>query len=355
MGVVGDLLSVEDHEHGGETAFDRLDYQTCWGIARVVELHSAPGSPPYAVAFEFHEDIAEVDDVANPTFLRLYQLKTKKSGSWTLSTIAKPTKTSSGNVKLSFAGRMHVNLKKFDDITEKVVFVSNLPLSEAGGTVGEFHFELADDDKLEKFLDAMKAESSTFSQSDDLHRFRFLECGLHLSTYESTVVGKIALFLANEIDGDVNAKQFYLTLGFRCRERTKNLADLTSIEELVASKFITRASISADLEKLQSGRIRRPQWETVSRSLAIGHHRDERELRDAWFEYEMTQIARATPATRKLADHLRGRVTPIINSASTLLEGAVTAGATVRADIEAVLGPRSEKFSVAAALYEYSR
>lgn len=348
MGVVDDLLTVEDDEHGGETAFDRLDYQTCWGISRVVELHSAPTKPSYAVAFEFHEDVAEVDNPASPSFLRLYQLKTKKTGGWTLASIAKPK----GDAKLSFAGRMHVNLRKFDDLAEKIVFVSNQPLTEAKGTSGEFVFGNAEKKALTKFIDAIKLESPSFSESKDLGRFRFLDCGLHLDTYDKTVIGQITLFLADEIGGDIDGKQFYLTLGFKCRERSKKLANLTSIEQLVASKFVTRDSVAADLDRLRVGRVRRPKWDDVASRLNI-HHREERELREVWLEYEMTRIARATPATSKLAADLRTRVVPIIDSASNLMEGATHAARLVRSDIEAVLGPRSERFAVAASLYEY--
>jgi hypothetical protein len=348
MGVIADLLTVEDDEHGGETAFDRLDYQTCWGISRVVELHSTPGKPSYAVAFEFHEDIAEVDNPASPSFLRLYQLKTKKTGGWTLASIAK----AKGGTKPSFAGRMHVNLQKFNGLAEKIVFVSNQPLTEAKGASGEFPFAKADTKTLTKFIDAVKVERPTFSEKDDLARFRFLDCGLHLDTYDKTVIGQITLFLADEIGGDVDGKQFYLTLGFQCRERSKNLADLTSIEQLVASKFVTRDSVAADLDRLRTARVRRPKWDDVASRLNL-HHREERELRDAWLEYEMTRIARATPATMKLTADLRARVVPIIDSASNLMEGANQAATLVRSDVEAVLGRRTEQFAVAASLYEY--
>ena len=348
MGVIGDLLAVKDDEHGGETAFDRLDYQTCWGISRVVELHSTPGKPPYAVAFEFHEDIAEVDNPASPTFLRLYQLKTKKTGGWTMASIARLK----GDANQSFAGRMHVNLQKFDDLAEKIVFVSNQPLAEAKGTRGEFPFEKADTKSLTKFVDTVKIERPTFSENDDLARFRFLDCGLHLETYDQTVIGQISLFLADEIGGDVDSKQFYLTLGFQCRERSKKLADLTSIEQLVASKFVTRKSIADDLDRLREGRVRRPKWDDVASRLNL-HHREERVLRNAWMEYEITRIARATPATRKLAADLQTQVVPIIDSASNLMEGANHAAKLVRSDIEAVLGRRTEQFAVAASLYEY--
>lgn len=351
MGEVDRLLKVEDEEHGGETAFDRLDFQTCWGIARVIELHSATGSPPYAVAFEFHEDIAEVDSVADPSFLRLYQLKTKKKGGWTLASISRPGKDSD-KPKPSHIGRMHANLRKFDEIAEKTVFVSNQPLSEAKGAAGEFSFGKADSKALKKFLETIALERPSFSEKDDLPRFRYLDAGLHLDTYHKTVVGQIALFLATEIGGDVDAKQFFLTLGFECRERSKTMADLTSIADLVASKFVTREDIEADLERIRVGRIRRPRWEDVALRLGL-HHAEERIFREAWLEYELIKIARPSSAMRKLAADIKAKVAATIDLASNVMEGARSAGALVRPQIEVALGPRSETFHTAAALYEY--
>jgi hypothetical protein len=184
------------------------------------------------VGFEFHEDIAEVD--------------------------------AKGDTKASFAGKMHVNLRKFDKLAEKIVFVSNQPLTEARGASGELSFDKAEAKARTKFLDAIKVEIPGFSEKDDLGRFRFLDCGLHLDTYDRTVIGQIALFLANEIGGDVDGKQFYLTLGFQCRERSKKFADLTSVQQLVGSKFVTREAVTADLDRLRAGRVRRPKWDDIA-------------------------------------------------------------------------------------------
>ena len=354
MGVIVDLLSVKEDEHGGETAFDRLDFQTSWGIGRVVTLHSAPGHRPYAVAFEFHEDVAEVDDPANPSFLRLYQVKTKKAGNWTLGALAKRVARKGAATKPSFVGRMHSNLAKFAPLAEKTVFVSNRPLTEANGTAGEFSLGRAERKVLDKFLGTLRAELPTFSDDTDLPRFRFLDSGLHLDTYDATVIGQIALFLAEQVGGDVDAKQFYLTLGFECRKRSKHLADLSSMEDLVASKFVTRADVEADLERIRHERVRLPKWTDVAPALGL-NHRAERDLRQSWRDYELEFVSRPTPATRRLAESVAQRVVPIIDVASTLLEGARDAGDAIRPELEAALGPRSTDFCVAAALYEYSR
>lgn len=351
MEEVNRLLEVEDEEHGGETAFERLDFQTCWGIARVIELHAAPGRPPYAVAFEFHEDIAEVDSVASPSFLRLYQLKTKKRGGWTLASISRPGKEG-GKASPSHVGRMHANLRKFDGLAEKTVFVSNQPLSEAKGARGEFSLNTADAKALKKFLDAVVLERPDFSEADDLPRLRYLDSGLHIETYRKTVIGQIALFLATEIGGDVDAKQFFLTLGFECLERSKHFADLNSITDLVASKFVTREDIAADLERIRVGRIRRPRWDDVAPRLGL-HHAEERSLREAWLEYELIKIARPSSAMRNLVTSVRLQVAPTIDLAPNVMAGARSAGLLVRPEIELVLGPRSTTFHTAAALYEY--
>lgn len=57
MGVKDTLLAVSQREEGGRTAYDRFDYQTAWGVSKLLELHNAGTN--YAVAFEFHDDANE--------------------------------------------------------------------------------------------------------------------------------------------------------------------------------------------------------------------------------------------------------------------------------------------------------
>ncbi|NVD43198.1 DUF4297 domain-containing protein [Ensifer sp. HO-A22] len=83
--VIDDLLNVPERENGGRTAYDRFDFQTAWGISKVIDLHK--GGANYAVGFEFHVDLVELDDADAPTTAVFYQMKSLDSGHWTLSRI----------------------------------------------------------------------------------------------------------------------------------------------------------------------------------------------------------------------------------------------------------------------------
>lgn len=90
MTVKDALLSLPQREDGGRTAYDRLDYQTAWGLTRISDLHQQGKN--YAVAFEFHDDIISLDNAENPASAIFYQVKTKSSGNWSFAQItARPT------------------------------------------------------------------------------------------------------------------------------------------------------------------------------------------------------------------------------------------------------------------------
>ena len=65
LSVKDSLLTVSQREEGGRTAYDRFDYQTAWGLSRLLDLHGTGKN--YAVAFEFHDDIVSLDDADAPT------------------------------------------------------------------------------------------------------------------------------------------------------------------------------------------------------------------------------------------------------------------------------------------------
>ena len=60
VGVKEFLTHVPEREKGGQTALDRFDYQTAWGVSRLLDLHEKGEN--YAVAFEFHDDIVALDE-----------------------------------------------------------------------------------------------------------------------------------------------------------------------------------------------------------------------------------------------------------------------------------------------------
>ena len=86
MSVRESLLTITQREEGGRTAYDRFDYQTAWGVSKLLDLQDS--SKNYALAFEFHDDIISLDDADEPAKAVFYQVKTKKVGNWSFAQFA---------------------------------------------------------------------------------------------------------------------------------------------------------------------------------------------------------------------------------------------------------------------------
>ncbi|WP_423212294.1 dsDNA nuclease domain-containing protein [Paracoccus yeei] len=164
VGVKEFLTHVPEREMGGQTALDRFDYQTAWGISRLLDLHERGAN--YAVAFEFHDDIVALDDADEPTSAIFYQVKTKSSGNWSFAQITQ-RKSSKGIRKSSFAGKMFDNCVRFGATVERLAFVSNQPLPDVIVAHGEEKFAAAEKKKLEQFVKAISEEVDGYD--DEVH------------------------------------------------------------------------------------------------------------------------------------------------------------------------------------------
>jgi hypothetical protein len=213
--LIDELLTVPERESGGSTALERFDYQTAWGLAKVIHLHAA--NTNYAVAFEFHDDIVELDDADAPNRARFYQVKTLKSGSWTFTRLSKRESN-----KPSFSGKMFDNFKRFGAATEKLVFVSNQGCSELGNEHKEYPLSSARDADFEKFKQSMKAEFSTFND-EHAQLYFFSYSDLSLGSFDRTLMADIAEFIRNQLGlEEANFRAFGLMLVEECRKRSKN-------------------------------------------------------------------------------------------------------------------------------------
>ena len=265
MGVKDDLLEVPEREDGGQTAYDRFDYQTAWGLARLIELHDHDKN--YGVAFEFHDDIVTLDDADTPTKVSFYQVKTKKSGNWSFAKITSRPVINKEK-KSSFAGKMFDNFVRFGATVEKLVFVSNQPLPEVIVVHGEKSFSASAEKNLKKFVSSMATEIIGFDEMDHTKLFFFAFSDLNLTSYEQTIIGKIADFLERHIGPHIPAKPFALALNNECRHRAKSLADVTSFEQLKGSKFVTRSDMNKWLAHVKDQHDRRPECKRTFRSTA---------------------------------------------------------------------------------------
>ncbi|WP_367945577.1 dsDNA nuclease domain-containing protein [Aquamicrobium sp.] len=55
-------------------------------MSRILQLYKSGAD--FGIAFEFHDDLLELDSMSSPTKVTFFQVKTQKTGTWTLSSIS---------------------------------------------------------------------------------------------------------------------------------------------------------------------------------------------------------------------------------------------------------------------------
>lgn len=311
MQIKEKLLSVPEREDGGRTAYDRFDYQTAWGLSRLLELHQAGKN--YAIGFEFHDDVVSLDDADTPSTATFYQVKTREKDNWSFAKITARTSSKTGK-KPSFAARMFDNVIRFGATVEKLAFVSNQPLPEVIVVHGEQEFTASDKTKLQKFVAALAAESPEFNESKHTSLFFFIFSPLNLTNYDQTIIGQVAEFLDTELGSHIPAKPFALALNDHCRKRSKKLADISDFEQLKLSKFVTRADMIKWLTQAKDQHDRRPEWSSVAPDLT-GTLEYKVKVERAWYEYEVLLRSRPNAATIVFTEKVRSIIDPALANA----------------------------------------
>jgi len=351
MSVKDDLLAVPEREHGGQTAYDRFDFQTAWGVSRLIDLHAAGTN--YAIAFEFHDDVVMLDDADAPSQAIFYQVKTKSSGNWSFAQITSRKKVKE-QLKASYAGKMYDNFVKFGANVEKLAFVSNQPFPEVLVVHGEEKFSKAKQKELKKFISKMSLEIPEFKDPDHTSLFFFVFSELNLTNYDQAILGKIANFLEEEIGDHIPPKPFALTLNEMCRRKSKRLANFKSFEELKGSKFITRAEILKWLTQAKDLHEQRPEWSSVASDVS-GSLLEKTMLERGWRAYEIELRSRPNSAALAITERIAIIVDAELVTASDLNDLLSRTFNTVRSLILDWKADASDAFIKAAILYELKR
>jgi len=353
--IINDLLSTSERESGGRTAIDRFDFQTAWGIANVLRLHDTGIN--YAVAFEFHDDIVELDDADAPKAAIFYQLKTLQSGHLTFTEILAREASGKGakkTLKASYMGKMFDNIVKFSSAVVKLVLVSNQPLSGLTNDYGETPISSAETDHIEKVRKALAKECSTFDEKHHLKFFFFDRSRLELGDYENALLGRVTKFLDHHSAPVAAAPAFTIYLTSEGKRRSKSLSEIADFDTLKSSKFLTRRNMGEWLEKLNRDFAQHPSWEAVSRQLNAGHSEDKKIERE-WRYYQSERIRRWNTATADFTSKVKVEIEPIIDAADNLAEGLLQAIPIAEDAIRRWKPDASDYLIKAIILYEYRK
>jgi len=315
LSVVASLLTIPDAAGGGKVAIERLDYQTAWGLSRAMVLHS--GGEPYAVGFEFHDDIVELNGSDSSDKASFYQVKTDKAKDWTLNRIAARKKVKGVHTP-SFAWRMFENRKKFGAVAQRLVFVSNQPCPALGNDHKDYSFTAAPKKELESFLKSLQAEDGSFKE-EHLSLFSFSYSPFNLGSFDKALLGEVTTFIHDQTGLDnIGPKAFALMLVDQCRRRSRQLSDISDLPALLKSKFVTRADMEQWLKELKDKNENRVQWSEVSGWFAS--ITEAQAIKPHFFSYDIERKSRLGASALKFQGDVRKLVVPHMETGRSLME-----------------------------------
>ena len=350
MDLLDALTKTTERESGGTTALDRFDFQTCWGVAHLIKLHDK--SSDYGIAFEFHDDIIVIDSVKNPSSIDFFQVKSKKKGNWTINLLTKREKSDNGNsLKSSIVGKMLDSKGKFGSFVSELAFVSNQPCNFLDQDAYPCAFSDASDDHQKSLNNTISAEIPSHKPAD-LKLITYHMSDFSLTSYDEALLGKIVNFIEKHCGlHECNHKGFYLSLIDQCRMRSKNLADTTDIQALLAGKFVTRDDVTFWLQDLVRRTARRPQWAEVAPHL-IGPISQVKVWRNGWEKYHLDLISRTDVAFVRLREQIRLAL-KLSATAQTLIEVVGVSMPHLKSAISTNNLPVDDTYLVGGLLYEY--
>ena len=251
MDLKSKLFLNKPRENSGSTTSNRFDYQKNWAICKLVDLHRT--AEDYLLCFEFHDDIIVFDSETDPQKIKCYQVKTKDSAHWLLSSLTKVEKENGASI----LAKLHQHYLDYEGSIESLSFVTN---SKVKGTLannfkcvdlGEFMLKDLCAEDLKKITDKLSVELET----DDLDKFNELTImvmgELDLKHHSEITQSKLAK-LVEEIMPHVKYQigPFYRTVFDEVRNKTNVEEQAVNFERLKKMKSISRRDFATFLGEL---------------------------------------------------------------------------------------------------------
>lgn len=255
------LQTTSQREDSGAQTNSRYHYQALCGLVLVLERHQLDGD--YALVFEYHDDIALFDDKTLPKSVQFYQVKSKKSGTWTPAALTK--RASKNGVKShSFLGKMYENVVAFGDSVESSTFVSNAPANFAPSGKQKFCLSECSSKDLKAITQKLEAE---FTGADTIKSelLWVSQTDLSLADADTHAKGKLDAFVvANLGEVEFSLAALFKAVSDECDRKSRAAdVDFTNFDDVVLRRGITRADADGWLQ-IVSSTVECPKWEEVA-------------------------------------------------------------------------------------------
>ena len=199
------LLGTPPRESAGGPSSNRHQFHRTWASCHLLKLHESGAT--YLLVMEYHDDVIVLDDDTDPQTDRFFQVKTKKTGSWTrtqLTTIEKKLREGSG--PRSILGKLMHQGIRFGSHVVGLTIVSNAAFNvemkahPPSTDREEVLVTELDDEEAEALRAAVQAELQC---GDDLpwDKVSFWATGISLTDHETYGIGQLAKFLERRNPG----------------------------------------------------------------------------------------------------------------------------------------------------------
>ena len=326
------LIDTPPREVAGPDAASRFHYQAVYGLTLIFDEHN--GEKDYALLFEFHDDLALLDQSVNPTSVSFFQVKTKEKGAWSLAEIARQTTTTNddGTKKKhpSHLGKIYHNAISFEEFVESITFVSNAQMT-FGMKSSSFDLDECSAAEIKKAVSQIKKEHPGVT-SVNTKLLRFAASNLSLGDLDAHAKGKLNDFVVEHLgEVEFSLEALYRAVVDDCTRKSRDKQIDKTLAEVVQRRGVTRKDTEAWLETVRQ-RIAVPSWDSFAAELQIPALK-KAQVRREWIRY-CVEVMNSNAAVRAV----RGEI------AKTLDLESSSCLANLQEVIDHVL-PRIEKFA----------
>jgi hypothetical protein len=296
------LLKTPEVEKSGSLATQRLEYQAQWALTLVFDIHVK--SEDYAIAVEFHDDVAVLDNSISPNSIKFYQVKTSTKAHWTVPALFTRDKGKDGARLPSYIGKLYANYLRFGEFSESASFVSNIPckVTPAGASSASFADIAPEHQKV--FMAKINEEYPSL-KLNDCKALHFIESDLSLKDASGHLKGKLTDFIEEVVGGDAvyQPSSLYLLMTDEFRRRAIQAGTYSSIPELLQKKAVTKADVNSWLDTIRTEK-NHPKWEDVSGHLNLPAMKLA-DMRRSWKRYEAEVLDSGNIALNRVRDVIR--------------------------------------------------
>ena len=254
---------------GNSRTVGRYGYQTNIGILKLIELTEQE----FCLVFDYFDDLAILDHPKSPSSIRLYQVKTKDTGEWTMAALCK----FDGKTKpRSIIARLYAHTESFGTFLGETGFISNAAYNvdlASGGTSTGAHHRIASTDmnpaEQAKVVAWVEKEYATSSVQAWMPKLVLIRAPLGVHNHEATIKGLLNDYFEKAgIAGDISLSAVYEALHANIAEKTGFAQEGIPYVEVLARKSLAKTEFDDLLERAaQRRKSIVAVWDTVERDL----------------------------------------------------------------------------------------